>query len=53
MGVVGALATLSTSVLADTLIAGKTFFVYADTWYRAFASDGDTLYQVVEDPRPS
>jgi len=25
----------------------------ADSWYRAFASDGDTLYQVVEDPRAS
>ena len=34
-------------------IDGKTYFVYADTYYRAYASDGDTLYQVVEDPRNS
>lgn len=32
-------------------LGGKTYFVYADTWYKPFVSDGDTIYMVVEDPR--
>ena len=31
-------------------IDGKTYFVYEGTYYRAFVSDGETIYQVVEDP---
>jgi len=31
-------------------ILGKTYFVYDGTYHRAFVSDGDTIYQVVEDP---
>ncbi len=31
-------------------IGGKAYFVYDGTYYRAFASDGDTVYMVVEDP---
>ena len=31
-------------------IGGKSYFVYNDTYYRAFASDGDTVYMVVADP---
>ena len=31
-------------------IAEKTYFVYDGTYYRPFASDGETIYMVVEDP---
>ena len=31
-------------------IGEKTHFVYEGTYYRAFASDGDTVYMVVDDP---
>ena len=31
-------------------IGGKTFYVNDGTYYRAFASDGDTVYMVVEKP---
>jgi uncharacterized protein DUF6515 len=31
-------------------ISGKTFYVNNGTYYRAFASDGDTVYMVVEKP---
>ncbi|KKL98486.1 hypothetical protein LCGC14_1823950 [marine sediment metagenome] len=31
-------------------IDNKTYFVYGSTYYRAFASDGDTVYMVVDDP---
>ena len=37
----------------EEVVGGKKYFAYAGTYYRAFASDGDTLYQVVEDPRKS
>jgi hypothetical protein len=32
-------------------IGGKKYFVYADTYYKPFVSDGDTIYMVVEDPQ--
>ena len=32
-------------------IAGKTYYVYADTYYKPFVSDGETIYMAVEDPR--
>jgi hypothetical protein len=35
----------------EETVGGKKYFVYADTWYRPFASDGETIYMVVEDPR--
>ncbi|MEE8148287.1 MAG: DUF6515 family protein [Longimicrobiales bacterium] len=35
----------------EETINGKKYFVYADTYYRPFASDGETIYMVVEDPR--
>ena len=35
----------------EETISGKKYFVYADTYYRPFASDGETIYMVVEDPR--
>ena len=31
-------------------VSGKKYFVDDGTYYRAFASDGDTVYMVVEDP---
>ena len=35
----------------EETVGGKKYFVYADTWYRPFASDGETIYMVAEDPR--
>ena len=35
----------------EETISGKKYFVYAETYYRPFASDGETIYMVVEDPR--
>lgn len=34
----------------EETVQGKTYFVYDGTYYRAFASDGDTVYMVVDDP---
>ena len=34
----------------EETVQGKKYFVYDGTYYRAFASDGDTVYMVVEDP---
>ena len=31
-------------------IADKTYFLYDGTYYKPFASDGETIYMVVEDP---
>jgi hypothetical protein len=31
-------------------INGTTYFLYEGTYYRPFVSDGETIYQVVEDP---
>jgi hypothetical protein len=35
----------------EKTVAGKTYFVYDETYYRPFASDGETIYMVVEDPK--
>ncbi len=35
----------------EETVGGKKYFVYDDTYYRAFASDGETVYMVVADPR--
>jgi hypothetical protein len=35
----------------EETISGKKYFEYAGTYYRPFASDGDTIYMVVDDPR--
>ena len=35
----------------EDVVDGTKYFVYDGTYYRAFASDGETIYQVVEDPR--
>ncbi len=34
----------------EKTVGGKKYFVSNDTYYRAFASDGDTIYMVIEDP---
>jgi hypothetical protein len=31
-------------------VDGKTYFLYEGTYYRPYVSDGETIYQVVEDP---
>ena len=36
----------------EETVEGKKYFVYEGTYYRAFASDDETVYMVVEDPRP-
>ena len=35
---------------AEETVDGKKYFVNDGTYYRPFASDGDTIYMVVEDP---
>jgi len=35
----------------EQIVAGKTYFVYAETYYKPFVSDGETIYMVVDDPR--
>ena len=35
----------------EETINGKAYFVDDGTYYRPFASDGETIYMVVEDPR--
>ena len=34
----------------EETVGGKAYFVHEGTYYRPFASDGETIYQVVEDP---
>jgi hypothetical protein len=34
-------------------VNGKTSLLYDGTWYRPFVSEGDTIYQVVDDPSAS
>jgi hypothetical protein len=36
---------------AEETVNGKKYLVYEGTYYRPFASDGETIYMVVEDPR--
>ena len=34
----------------EKTVGGTTYMVHEDTYYRPFVSEGDTIYQVVEDP---
>jgi hypothetical protein len=34
----------------EKTVDGKTYYVYESTYYRPFASEGDTIYMVVDDP---
>ncbi len=36
---------------SEATVAGKKYFVYDGTYYRPYASEDDTVYVVVEDPR--
>ena len=35
----------------ETTIDGKKYYIYDETYYRPFVSEGDIIYMVVEDPR--
>ncbi len=35
----------------EETVDGRVYLVYEGTYYRPFASDGETIYMVVEDPR--
>ena len=48
---VGATVAYVPDEAEEKTIGGKKYFVYADTYYRPFASDGETIYMVVEDPQ--
>jgi hypothetical protein len=48
---VGASAPYLPEDAEETTINGKVYYVYVDTYYRPFVSEGETIYMVVEDPR--
>ena len=35
----------------EEMIGGKKYFVYEGTFYRPYASDGETIYMVIENPK--
>jgi hypothetical protein len=35
----------------EETVGGKKYFVYEGAYYRPFASDGETIYMIVEDPK--
>ncbi len=47
---VGATVTYLPDEADEKRINGKTYLLYEGTYYQPFVSDGDTIYQVVEDP---
>ena len=47
---VGATVPYLSDEAKDTTVDGTKYYVDNDTYYRPFASDGDTIYMVVEDP---
>jgi hypothetical protein len=48
---VGATVPYVPDEASEVTVGGKKYFVYDGTYYRPFASDGETIYMVVEDPR--
>ena len=50
---VGATAPYLPEEAEEEKIEGKTYFLYEGAYYRPFVSDGDTIYQVVENPMAS
>ena len=48
---IGATVPYLPDEVSEETVNGKKYFVYEGTYYRPFASDGDTVYMVVEDPR--
>ena len=47
---VGATVPYMPEEAKEKKVAGKTYFFYEETYYKPFASDGETIYMVVEDP---
>ena len=47
---IGVTVTYLPDETEQKIVASTTYFLYEGTYYRAFVSDGDTIYQVVEDP---
>lgn len=47
---IGATVPYLSDEAKETTVGGKKYYVYDDTYYRPFASDGETIYMVVEDP---
>jgi hypothetical protein len=47
---VGATVSYLPDEADEKRIDGRTYFVYEGFYYRAFMSDGETIFQVVEDP---
>lgn len=48
---VGATVSYLPDEAREETVGGKAYLVYEDTYYRPFASDGETIYMVVENPR--
>ena len=48
---VGATVPYVPDEATEETVNGKKYFVYGGSYYRPFASDGETIYMVVEDPR--
>ena len=47
---VGATVPYLPDLAEEKTIGGKAYFAYEDTYYKPFASDGETIYMVVDDP---
>jgi len=47
---IGVTVTYLPDEAEEKIVNGTIYFVYESTYYRVFVSDGDTIYQVVEDP---
>jgi hypothetical protein len=50
---VGATVPYLPEEASEATVGGKKYFVHNDTYYRPFASDGETIYMIVDDPRKS
>ena len=48
---VGATVPYVPEEASEETVGGKKYFVYDGAYYRPFASDGETIYMVVDDPR--
>jgi len=48
---VGATVPYLPEEATEKVVGGKKYFVYDGTYYRPFASEGETIYVVVADPR--
>jgi len=48
---VGATVPYLPSEAKEETVGGKKYFVYEGAYYRPFASDGETIYMIVQDPK--